>query len=329
MQAGITGLHHVTATVDGAQEDLDFVTGLLGLRLVKQTVNFDNHNVFHFYYGTERGEPGTLWTTFPYRGWGVRKGVIGAGQVTTTAFSVPLDSLRFWRERLAEVGIKARESTTRRGEARIVFDDPSGLEISLVGTTDDKRAPWLNGEIDAMRAVRGLHSVTLTVRSAAPTVTFFQENLGFSMVDYTERVTTLAVNGDVPGHYIKVNERPEALPAVNGLGTVHHVALSIGSADEQLVLRNQLMERGFTPTEVRDRSYFTSIYFREPGGVLIEVATAGPGFATDEPVESLGTALQLPPWEETHRPTIERGLPPILVAGVGARALRARGVSSR
>lgn len=322
MQAGITGLHHVTATVDGAQEDLDFVTGLLGLRLVKQTVNFDNHNVFHFYYGSERGEPGTLWTTFPYRGWGVRKGVIGAGQVTTTAFSVPNESFRYWRQRLDEVGIKARDSITRRGEARLVFDDPSGLEISLVGTNNDTRAPWLGSDIDASRAVRGLHSVTLTVRSAAPTVTFFQENLGFTMVDYTERVTTLAVNGDLPGHYIKVNERPEASPAVNGLGTVHHVALSIKDDDAQLALRAQLVERGFTPTEVRDRSYFKSIYFREPGGVLIEVATAGPGFAIDEPLESLGGALKLPPWEETHRPTIERGLPAVTLPGRSVSAIR-------
>ncbi|MEO7965014.1 MAG: VOC family protein, partial [Gemmatimonadaceae bacterium] len=208
MHAGITGLHHVTATVDGAQEDLEFVTGLLGLRLVKQTVNFDNHSVFHFYYGNERGEPGTLWTTFPYRGWGVRKGVIGAGQVTTSAFSVPIESFRFWRERLDEAGIKARESTTRRGEARLVFDDPSGLELALVGTNNDMREPWNGGDVETFRAVRGLHSVTLTVRSAAPTVTFFQELLGFEMVDYTERVTTLAVNGDLPGHYIKVHERP-------------------------------------------------------------------------------------------------------------------------
>jgi len=315
MQAGITGLHHVTATVDGAQEDLDFVTGLLGLRLVKQTVNFDNHDVFHFYYGDESGSPGTLWTTFPYRGWRIRQGVIGAGQVTTTAFSVPTDSLRYWRERLADTGVQVRDSTTRRGEARIVFRDPSGLELSLVGTTDDPRTPWTGGDIDASRAVRGLHSVTLSVRSAAPTVTFFQELLGFELVDYTERVTTLAVNGDVPGHYIKVGERPEAAPAVNGIGTVHHVALCAADADAQLRLRSQLVARGFTPTEVRDRQYFQSIYFREPGGVLIEVATPEPGFTVDEPLASLGSSLRLPTWEEQHRPEIERNLPAVSLAG--------------
>lgn len=315
MQAGITGLHHVTATVDGAQEDLDFVTGLLGLRLVKQTVNFDDHDVFHFYYGDESGAPGTLWTTFPYRGSRVPLGVIGAGQVTTTAFSVPTDSLRYWRERLADTGVQVRDSTTRRGESRIVFRDPSGLELSLVGTTDDSRAPWTGGEIDAARAVRGLHSVTLSVRSATPTVTFFQELLGFELVDYTERVTTLAVNGDVPGHYIKVGERPEAAPAVNGIGTVHHVALCATDAEAQLRLRSQLVARGFTPTEVRDRQYFQSIYFREPGGVLIEVATPEPGFTVDEPLASLGSSLRLPPWEEQHRPEIERSLPAVSLAG--------------
>lgn len=316
MNVGITSLHHVTATVDGAQEDLDFITGLLGLRLVKQTVNFDNHSVYHFYYGDERGAPGSLWTTFPYRGWGVPQGTIGAGQVTTTAFSVPAGSFRFWRARLAESSVRVHDSTTRRGEERIVFQDPSGLELSLVATADDVRDPWRGSEVDPSCAIRGLHSVTLTVRSAAPTVAFLQDTLGFEVVDYTERVTTLAVNGDLPGHYLKVHERPEAPSAVNGIGTVHHVALCITDADAQLRLRETLVARGTNPTPVRDRSYFQSIYFREPGGVLIEVATAAPGFTLDEPLDALGRALRLPPWEEPHRAAIEAALPPIALPAV-------------
>lgn len=311
MRFGITGLHHVTATVDGAQEDLDFAAGVLGLRLVKQTVNFDNHDVYHFYYGDEEGSPGTLWTTFPYRGSGVPPGTIGAGQVTTTSFSIPSDAVRYWRTRLADSGTEVRDSTTRRGEERIIFRDPSGLEIALVSTDDDHRAPWRGSDVDESAAVRGLHSVTMSVRSAAPTVAFLQDMLDFQVVDYTERVTTLAVNGDVPGRYLKVNERPDAPPGMVGMGTVHHVALAIPDAESQLRLRSALVSRGSNPTEVLDRRYFQSIYFREPGGVLIEVATEGPGFAADEPLETLGETLCLPPWEETHRAAIERELPPV------------------
>src|SRR5437667_333836 len=210
----ILGLHHVTATVDDAQDDLDFCLGALGLRLVKKTVNFDNHHVYHFYYGNARGTPGTIWTTFPYKGHGVRVGSKGAGQVTVTSFSVPTGALGAWRKRLEDVGVD-------------------------------------------------------------------------------------------------VAEHPEADPATNGLGTVHHVAMAIGTAEEQLAIREELIRYGCKVTEVRDRCYFTSIYFREPGGVLFEIATMAPGFAIDEALPDLGRALKLPPWEEPYRADIESALAPV------------------
>ena len=171
MRHVILGLHHVTATVDDAQQDLDFCIGLLGLRLVKKTVNFDNHHVYHFYYGDERGTPGTIWTTFPYKGWGVRVGAKGAGQILTTSFSVPVGSLEFWRSRLREAGIAFNDIEAHFGEPAIAFNDPSGLRFELVAADRDRRAPW-TAVVSRSAAVRGLHSVTMLVRRAQPSVDF-------------------------------------------------------------------------------------------------------------------------------------------------------------
>ncbi len=309
----ILGLHHVTATVDDAQADLDFCTEALGLRLVKKTVNFDNRHVYHFYYGDEQGTPGTIWTTFPYKGRSVRVGLKGAGQVTVTSFSVPDQSLDYWRSRLVERGVHVRDAAPRFGEESIVATDPSGLAIELIGTGRDRRSPWRAGAIDERAAVRGLHSVSMVVRAKGPTLELMTGLLGFSTVNEMAGVTRLAVNGDEPGKTIDVVVDPEAAPAANGLGTVHHVALAIASADDQLRLRGELIARGFDVTDVMDRQYFRSIYFREPGGVLLEVATVQPGFTFDETLPCLGQDLKLPPWEEVNRGAIESGLPAIAV----------------
>ena len=307
----ILGLHHVTATVDDAQADLDFCVDVLGLRLVKKTVNFDNHSVYHFYYGTERGMPGTIWTTFPYRGKGVRVGTKGAGQVTTTSFSVPASSLAFWQARLRERGVEFQESIGRFGEDVLQFHDPSGLRFELVGNARDDRAPWAEGGISPEDAVRGLHSVTMTVRSLGMTKELMTEFLGYKIVNEGDRRTRFAAGGDTPGHMIDVVVDPDADPAINGLGTVHHVAMAISSDDEQLRLREELVRLSLRVTDVRDRCYFNSIYFREPGGVLFEVATIQPGFTVDEDPSSLGRDLKLPPWEEPFRQSIESSLPAV------------------
>jgi len=310
-QHSILGLHHVTATVDAAQADLDFCLGVLGLRLVKKTVNFDNHHVYHFYYGSERGLPGTIWTTFPYKGYGVAVGVKGAGQIVTTSFSVPVSSLDFWRGRLSVAGAAARDIETPFHEPAIRIDDPSGLWFHLIGRDDDVRAPWVGGGVGAGEAIRGLHSVTMVVRSLEATLDLMTGLLGFRVADEADGCVRIAVGGDGPGHTIDIVVDADAGPALNGTGTVHHVALAIATGDEQRRVRDELVGRGLKVTEIRDRCYFQSIYFREPGGVLLEVATVRPGFAVDEEPASLGRALKLPPWEEPNRADIEAHLSPV------------------
>jgi glyoxalase family protein len=311
MSGPVLSLHHVTATADDAQRDLDCYVGLLGLRLVKKTVNFDNHNVYHFYYGDAQGTPSTIWTTFPYKGWGVPVGVKGAGQITVTSFSVPAESLDFWRARLQASGITVTDLAPRFEEASLVFVDPSGLVIELVGTRGDPRTPWVVGGVGPGQAIRGIHSVSLTVRTAGPTLEFLTGVLGWAVVAEEPGRTRVGIGDSGPGSLMDVIEAPGAPPARNGLGTVHHVAMAIGSDEEQLALRERLLDLGVGVTEVRDRQYFQSIYFREPGGVLYEVATVNPGFAVDEEPRQLGQALKLPPWEEPHRAAIEAGLPKI------------------
>ncbi len=304
----ILSLHHVTATVDEAQPDLDFCIEALGLRLVKKTVNFDNHHVYHFYYGNERGTPGTIWTTFPYHGRGVPVGTKGAGQVTVTSFSVPSGTLGSWQTRLRDRGIHVADPTSRFGEEALVFRDVSGLDFELVANDRDRRPPWTAGALSANEAIRGLHSVTMTVRSRERTLELMTRLLGFTVGNEMEGRTRVAVNGDEPGKTIDIVEAPDAGAAINGLGTVHHVALAIATPEEQLQLREELIRFGCKVTEVRDRQYFQSIYFREPGGVLLEVATVRPGFTIDEALPCLGQDLKLPPWEEPHRASIEAGL---------------------
>jgi glyoxalase family protein len=315
--APILGLHHVTATVSDAQADLDFAHGSLGLRLVKKTVNFDNRGVYHFYYGDERGTPGTLWTTFPYRGMNVRVGGKGEGQITTTSFSVPESSLPFWAVRFRDRGIPVQDSV-RFGEASLLVRDPSGLSVELVGTSRDAREPWTGGGVPADAAVRGLHGVTLTVRDASPTVAFIRRLFPAEVVadvqlgaKGTKGRVRLAVGGDGPGHFIDINHADGVSQAQNGIGTVHHVAFAIADADAQRRLREELLQQEVRVTPLMDRHYFQSIYFREPGGVLFEVATITPGFLVDEALGELGRGLKLPPWEEPHRAAIAASLPTI------------------
>lgn len=310
MSHHILGLHHVTATANDAQEDLDFCLETLGLRLVKKTVNFDNHNVFHFYYGDEYGRPGTIWTTFPYKGWGVPAGEKGAGQIIATTFSVPAASLPFWTARLERHGIEATEGRTRFDDECIAFRDPSGLMFEVVGSDQDEREPW-QSTIDDESAIRGLHSITMVVNNPQKTLDLMTGLLGYSVVGETDERIRVAVNGNQPGHIIDILHDERATPAKNGTGTVHHVAMAIGSEEEQLRLRADLVTRGYKVTEVRDRQYFKSIYFREPGGVLFEVATVAPGFLIDEELRDLGRDLKLPPWEEPHRQEIETRLPQV------------------
>jgi glyoxalase family protein len=323
----LQGLHHVTATVTEAQADLDFHAGVLGLRLVKATVNFDNPGVYHFYYGDAEGSPSSIMTTFPYGGRGVRPGQVGAGQVTLTRYAVPSGSLSWWEGRLARAGVELG-----RTAGSLQFRDPSGLRYALVEADGDPRQPWAKGgepTVPLERAIRGVHSVVLSVRRLDPSVAFATGILGLEEVDRRPGRVTLAApvpkgtSGDGgpavdpegpprPGTLLEIEEADPRLPdGVNGLGTVHHVALAVADAEAQLAFRARLVEAGVHVTEVRDREYFTSIYFREPGGILYEIATAGPGFAVDESPDALGRTLCLPSWEEANRAGIEAQLSPI------------------
>ena len=311
MPPRILSLHHVTATVADAQDDLDFTLETLGLRLVKKTINFDNHSVFHFYYGDERGTPGTIWTTFPYKGWGVPVGEKGAGQIVATTFSVPAGSIPFWTARLAEQGVEVVETPNHFTDDCIALRHPSGLIFELVASADDDREGW-QSTIPEETAIRGLHSVTLLVRSPQRTVEFLSGMLGFTKIDETNGRIRLAVNGTQPGHIVDIVHDEAARPARNGLGTVHHMAMAIATEEEQLAVRSELLRKGHPVTEVRDRQYFKSIYFHEPGGVLLEVATMQPGFLIDEDLRNLGRDLKLPPWEEPLRQEIESRLPQVV-----------------
>ncbi len=306
----IVGLHHVTATVGEAQADLDFCVGLLGLRLVKQTVNFDNHRVFHFYYGNAHGQPGTLWTTFPYAGQHVRTGTIGASQVVATGFSVPEAALDAWRERFTRAGVAFSERSVF-DESRLAVRDPSGLFFEIVGTRGDDRAAWSGQGLPPEVAIRGLHGVTLLVHDIGATRDFIEGVLGCRVRDEIAGCARLDVGAGGPGRQFDVRHDADAIKGVNGIGAVHHVAFAVESDEAQLALQDELQRRGVHVTPVMDRQYFRSIYFREPGGVLFEVATMAPGFSVDEPTEALGTSLKLPAWQESSRAAIEAGLPRI------------------
>jgi glyoxalase family protein len=311
MEKWIRSLHHVTATVTDAQEDLDFYCGLLGQRLVKKTVNFDNPHVYHFYYGNEIGAPGTIMTTFPYKGQGVRAGTTGVGQITVTSFSAPSASMDFWRRRLAAMNVAFEDQPSAFGEQALRFLDPSGLVIRIVGNDADTRVPWTRPDVDASQAIRGIHGVSLLVAEPPRTVAMLTGLLDGVVIGEAAGITRVGIGGDAPGQIVEVVQAAKEPIGVNGLGTVHHVAFAVGDDDQQRRVRSELVRHGYQVTEVLDRQYFHSIYFREPNGVLFEIATLPPGFAVDESVATLGRALKLPPWEEPRRASIEAGLPAV------------------
>ena len=310
MKGLIKGLHHVTATVNDAQEDVDFYTKLLGQRLVKETVNFDNEKVYHFYYGNEIGSPSTIFTTFPYKDQGVRQGVIGNGQVYESVFSAPENSLDFWGKRLRSHGFEATIEH-RLGKEFLLFDDPSGLKLSIVENHTDHREPvWTTDEITKEKAIRGIDSVVLAIKNPEETIQFLHE-FGYPVHIKDEKYTLLETNKDGAGNSLIVLDGRDLPDGINGLGTVHHVAHRVDSIEDSIKIKEFLQKKyGINATEVKDRKYFKSIYFRIPGNVLFEVATSGPGFLVDESKEELGTSLKLPEWQEARREQIEKNLVP-------------------
>ncbi len=310
------GIHHVTAIASDPQANVDFFTSVLGLRLVKKTVNFDDPASYHLYYGDEVGGPGTAMTFFaqPEGGRGAR----GAGQAIVTSFSVPEDSLAFWNDRLGRLGVETEPEAERFSRRSIVFYDPDGLRLELVADPEAATLPaWRHGPVDVDNAVRGFHSVTLATRTPNKTERVLADLMGFDREAEEGNYIRLAAGS--PGHPGRRVDllRTDEPTGWSAVGTVHHVAFRAADDEDELAMRETLVRAGFRVTDVRERNYFRSVYFREPNGVLFEIATDPPGFAVDEPTETLGTELKLPEWLEPRRGKIESALPAIVVRPPG------------
>lgn len=305
----IQGIHHVTAIASDAQKNLDFYTGILGLRLVKKTVNFDAPEVYHFYYGDETGLPGTILTFFPYGG--LVGGRQGKGMLNTTAFSVPLTALDFWLERLKKFGINYKTPQERFGRETVVyFEDNDGLGLELVFNDQDDRPGYGLGPVPAAYAIKGFYNVEIWLEGYERTAGLLTEQMDHTLVAEKGNRFRFAAE-EAPGHYIDLLCTPDSLKGLAGSGTVHHIAFVTENAATQLQVREKILRRMLNPTPVVDRDYFTSVYFREPGGILFEIATKGPGFTRDEEVSHLGEALKLPGQYEPFREKIENALPPV------------------
>jgi len=294
------GIHHITAIAGDPQRNLDFYTEALGLRLVKRTVNFDDPGSYHFYFGDNIGSPGTIMTFFPWPG--ARRGARGSGQVTTVSFAVPRNSMAFWKERLRATHVIAEEIEGRFGSNALRFLDPDGLQLELVASA--------NEESSSERAIRGFAAPTLEVRNPEKTEKLLTEILGFEFVAKENNRRRFRGSGSNASAEIDLVSSEAGFGQI-AAGTVHHIAFRAADDDEQLKVREQLVARGLNVTPVIDRQYFHSIYFREPNGILFEIATDGPGFLIDEPADALGETLKLPPIYESKRNEIERVLPTI------------------
>lgn len=309
MKEEILGIHHVTAIAGDPQQNINFYAGTLGLRLVKRTVNFDDPGTYHFYYGNEQGAPGTILTFFPWRG--VQRGRQGTGQATTTSFSIPEASFGFWVDRLTSHAVEYDKPARRFDEQVLGFRDRDGLALELVAHAGENRDGWEHGDVPAEHAIRGFHTVTLCVDKLEDTANLLTATMGFRKVREEGNLLRYAVGDGGAGALVDVQHAPEFWQGVVAGGTVHHVAWRTESDEAQLAWRRKITEAGLNVTPVQDREYFHSIYFREPGGILFEIATDPPGFTVDEAADELGTALKLPPWLEQSRAEIERTLAPV------------------
>ena len=302
----INGIHHVTAIAGPAQRNLDFYTRTLGLRLVKKTVNFDDPGAYHLYYGDEAGSPGTILTFFPWEQ--APAGRSGAGELQEAVFRIPQSAVGFWTARLLNHGWNA---TTRFGETLLTFRDPDGLRLALVGLPGiEAETAWADGDVPVEHAIRGFHSVSLMLDRTEATGAILTDVFGFREVAKENDLTRYAVDGTAAGGIVDLHAVGGFLPARLGRGSVHHLAFRAADDTAEFAMVKKLAtEHGLRTTEQKDRDYFRSVYFREPGGVLFEIATDIPGFAVDEPPDSLGAALKLPRFLEGRRVDIEAALP--------------------
>lgn len=308
--AQLLGLHHITAIASDPQANLDFYTRVLGLRFVKKSVNQDDPGTYHLYYGDRVGSPGTALTFFPWIG--LRRGRPGTGQAYATAFSVPAGSLSFWQNRLAALRVTTWALETRFGERVLPLADPDGLRLELVFATEaDSRPPAVSPDVPSDVAICGFHSSTLALTSDAATAPLLTDTMGYRLAARESHRARYTTADGGPGTYVDLLTDPALPRGLNGAGTVHHIAFRVADDTAHLAAHDLLAARNLGVSPVIDRAYFKSLYYREPAGVLFEIATDQPGFAIDEPVESLGTILSLPPHLEPHRAEIEAALPPL------------------
>jgi glyoxalase family protein len=307
MNTKTKGIHHITAIAGNAKRNLDFYTRVLGLRLVKKTVNFDDPGTYHFYFGNEAGDPGTILTFFPWEG--ITRGRRGIGQVTETAFAVPEGSLDFWRSRLADEQVFFSKPSIRLNEKYLPLMDPDGLTIELVETRKTFVDPYPHEGIPKDFAIRGFHNATLTLRNYESTAALLTSVLGYRFVEAEANRYRYSSEEKVSGHLIDLVNLPSEAPGHVAGGSVHHIAFRTDNLGSQLAMRRSLLDFGLHPTDQINRDYFMSIYFREPQGILFEIATDPPGFTIDEELSSLGKTLKLPERYETMRERIETSLP--------------------
>jgi glyoxalase family protein len=308
MKDNILGIHHVTAIAGNAQRNLDFYTRVLGLRMVKKTVNFDDPGTYHFYYGNETGTPGTILTFFPWEG--IVDGRAGIGMATEIGYSVASDSLEFWADRFRRFNVRHGEIGERLGERYLPFQDPDGLRIELIASKyPDNRVPWVTPEVTAEAATKGFHSVTLTLRNIGPTAAILTEVFGYKLEQQEGSRYRYSTDSIPTAAIVDLVETPDGNRGISGGGTNHHVAFRVANEDIQMAFREKILGRGLHITPKINRDYFFSLYFREPGGVLFELATDNPGFTVDEPLDQLGTHLKLPDQYESMREKIVNSLP--------------------
>ncbi|MFD2740935.1 VOC family protein [Sulfitobacter aestuarii] len=309
MLTQIKGLHHVTSIAAAAQQNNDFFTRILGMRRVKKTVNFDAPEVYHLYYGDQTGTPGTMMTYFPFPH--IVQGRRGTGEVSETAFAIPVGTLGVWRDRLSKAGVNGLETLEQFGEKRLRFFGPDGDGFALVEVPGDTRTPFDGGPVPTDMGIRGFRGVTMRLRDAEATARLLGF-MGYREIAREGALIRMGLENGNGADVIDIETLPDAERAREGAGSVHHVAFAVEDRAAQAVVRKALLEAGVHVTPVIDRDYFWAIYFRTPGGVLFEIATNEPGFDRDEDLAHLGEALKLPDQHAHLRPRLERALPALI-----------------
>lgn len=311
MENQILGLHHVTAIASSAKKNYDFYTRVLGLRLIKKTVNFDDPKTYHLYYGDESGSAGTILTFFPWEGMGA--GRRGTRQATEIGYSIPEGSLDFWIDRLEKNNVIYNKPSEKFGEKYLTFLDPDGLKFELtIAKNKDNRKPWLTAEINADHAIRGFHHITITTNKIDKTASVLTDIFGYHLSEKEVNRSRFITDNVEQAALVDLVEAPGEQAGHVAAGSVHHVAFRVKNEQTLLYYKDLIIAKGLNITEKIDRNYFYSLYFREPGGVLFELATDNPGFTVDEPLEELGTHLKLPAQYENKRAELENFLPKLI-----------------